>query len=56
MTVPVRKMMMMTSGLVNEEMCGDILKILNDDGAGSGLRDLLKNLAKQAVKLPKLLS
>lgn len=54
--MPVRKMMMMTSGLVNEEMCGDILKILNDDGAGSGLRDLLKNLAKQAVKLPKLLS
>lgn len=54
--MPVRKMMMMTSGLVNEEMCSDILQILNDQNAGAGLCDLLKNLAKQATKLPKLLS
>lgn len=54
--MPVRKMMMMTSGLVNEEMCGDILQILNDQNAGAGLCDLLKNLAKQAAKIPKLLS
>lgn len=54
--MPVRKMMMMTSGLVNEEMCGDILQILNDEDAGAGVLDLLKNLAKQAAKLPKLLS
>lgn len=54
--MPVRKMMMMTSGLVNEEMCADILQILNDENAGAGLRDLLRNLAKQATKIPKLLS
>lgn len=54
--MPVRKIMMMTSGLVNEEMCGDILQILNDQDAGAGLCDLLKNLAKQATKIPKLLS
>lgn len=54
--MPVRKIMMMTSGLVNEEMCGDVLQILNDQDAGAGLCDLLKNLAKQATKIPKLLS
>lgn len=54
--MPVRKLMMMTSGIVNEEMCNDVLKILNDEGSGAAVCDLLKNLAKQAVKLPKLLS
>lgn len=54
--MPVRKLMMMTSGIVNEEMCNDVLKILNDEGSGAAVCDLLKNLAKQAAKLPKLLS
>lgn len=54
--MPVRKLMMMTSGIVNEEMCNDVLKILNDDSSGAAVCDLLKNLAKQVAKLPKLLS
>lgn len=54
--MPVRKLMMMTSGIVNEEMCNDVLKILNDENSGAAVCDLLKNLAKQAAKLPKLLS
>ena len=54
--MPVRKLMMMTSGIVNEEMCNDVLKILNDESSGAAVCDLLKNLAKQAAKLPKLLS
>ncbi len=54
--MPVRKLMMMTSGIVNEEMCNDVLKILNDESSGAAVCDLLKNLAKQAAKLPKMLS
>lgn len=54
--MPVRKLMMMTSGIVNEEMCNDVLKILNDESSGAAVCDLLKNLAKQVAKLPKLLS
>lgn len=42
--MPVRKLMMMTSGIVNEEMCNDVLKILNDESSGAAVCDLLKIL------------